>query len=289
MVSLIDRTNYFKTILSSDTNKYFYDFICKKSININIDKNLNETEKYFYIFINSFIQNDKKIFEKNFIELSTRKPNIDCAWIYNEQFIFTLICGIRKFAINKDWINEVIQTRSSDNEHLQQLNITYKNIINDNINSLDNLFEIVIVFSDLLNQPLLTNQLLNQTYLKISNNINLLDIKNDFFNLISIRAYDLIIVNKDTPDSIKISELKNFELVFIKRINIISDIVCILIFIGIIFCGYWIISINEWLKEPFYIITGILSFLGISLLFSKVSKRVKNLLFLILGYKNLIK
>lgn len=121
----------------------------------------------------------------------------------------------------------------------QAVNQTFRNILTNNLQSLDNLTEIIIVFLDLLNRPQLDNSQLNRAYISLSENHNLFESRNDFIISITIRAYDVILLSKDTLDAVEVVKMRGFKDLFRRRIAIIGDVIYIVIVVAFVF-----ISVN---------------------------------------------
>ena len=225
MVSLTERIGYNCLITDKPKITCFSDFVKGEAIAYIIPEGTNDTDKVYFALLKSISDNQKEEFLKVYQDFSRRKPSTENAWIHNEFLIFVLICGIEKYQVEKTWINEVIQVRSTGNQQYLAINQTFKNILSGNTQSTDNLTEIVIVFQELMNRPQLPKETLDKAYLSLSNNAKLMETKDDFLITISYRAFDIILLTKDTPDATEINRLKNFKTIFIKRILIFRDVI----------------------------------------------------------------
>lgn len=223
MVSLTERIGYNCTIEDKPKITCFNSFIKGESVSHLVPSGTNDTDKVYFASLQSISNNQKEEFVKVYQDFSRRKPSTENAWIHNEFLIFVLICGIEKYQIDKAWINEVIQVRSTGNKQYLAINQTFKNILSNNTQSTDNISEIVIVFLDIMNRPQLSKDILDRTYLAISNNTRLMDTKDDFLITMSFRAFDIILLTKDTPDAVEIAKLRDFRTIFLRRVNIATE------------------------------------------------------------------
>lgn len=163
--------------------------------------------------------------------------------------------------INKDWIISVLSIRKSQEVIQQQINITLKNIVTDNLKSNDNLLEIVIVFQNLQHQQMFEDKL-NELYSRIVNDKNLFERKQDFRTCLSLRALDIIICSKGFVDTGKNENLQRFSEIFLKRTRIIGTGFYWLIIGCLILSAIYFYIKNE---TAFSTVTNIFGFLGIGL------------------------
>lgn len=287
MVSIGDRIGYNCMIDDKPNITSFNGFLKGESINHVVPDGTNDTDRFYFAALKSISANRKHEFIEVYNDFSRRKPSTDSAWIHNEFLIFVLICGIEKFGINKTWINDVIKVRSTGNQQYLAINQTFKNILSGNTQSTDNIGEIVIVFLDILNRAQLPNENLNKTYLSISNNKELINTKDDFLLTMSFRAFDVIVVTKDTPDATEITNLRSFRTIFLKRIEILTNTIYFLVLsvfvIAIIKYSHRSLSFKEYISDlgsAFQI--GGLAFLA---LFKWIRKMINLFLLKMFGYR----
>ena len=287
MVSLIKNLEYYSSI----TDKYkilaFRDFLNNKKITIKLDPSNNEVDIIFINLISSFINNDKKQFLDDFNKINIRIPTSESVWVHDNFLIFVLICCVEKFEADRNWLKSVIQTRDCSNIEYQSINKTFTNILNNNLQSNENLYVIVIAFLHLLSRPNLSCEILDKIFIKISNDTKLLDSKNDFLIMITMMVFEIIIITKDTPDAVEISNLKKFKELFLRRILMIREIIYwILLTIFIILCFKFIREYNS-IKDYLTDLSIVFQIGGLALLvfFKWIRKKIELLLLKLLGYK----
>lgn len=290
MVSLI-HPEYIKQIEANWKTKLFYNFINEKPIDLN-DLSLDFNSKDNFIsFIKVVSKKNKVDFSKVYTDFSRRKPSEESPWLHDNFLIFTIIVGIAKFDIDKGWINKVFELRESKNKDLTPINTTFRNLINKNYSSKDNLFEVVFTFQELINVPIFPIDEINNLYNKLSSDISLLNIRDDFLKIIRLRAIDLIILNKEMPNTLEITLLKDFRTTFLKRIYLISKIIYIILVITLVVSIYIYQSKSKANQDFLNTINTILGIFGAGLLlFIKwITKRIREIILTILGYKKIYK
>ncbi len=286
MVSLTDRINYSNTNMDKPRITCFNNFVKGEVVNYVFPVDSSDTDKVYFSLIQSISNNNKDEFLKVYEEFSRRRPATENAWIHNEFLIFVLICGIEKYQLDKTWINEVILVRSTGNQQYLAINQTFRNILSDNTQSTDNINEIVIVFQELMNHPQLSKNILDKTYIKLSNSPSLIDSKDDFLITISIRAFDIILLTKDTPDATEITRLKEFKVIFQKRIKICREIIYYGLLIGFVILNLKYIhqyqSFRDYITDLSTVFqVGGLAFLA---LFRWIKKQLEILLLKLFGF-----
>lgn len=288
MVSIGSRIGYNSTIEDKPSITCFNAFMKGESINHVVPEGTNDTDRFYFAALQFISTNRKNGFIEMYNDFSRRKPSTDSAWINNQFLIFALICGIEKFNIDKVWINEVISVRSTGNKKFLAINQTFKNILSGNTQSNDNIGEIVIVFLDILNRPQLLNENLNKTYLAISNNTELMNTKDDFLLTMSFRAFDVIVVTKDTPDATEFTKLRSFKAIFLKRVEVASQVIYSLILLGLIAVIYKFIHISSNFRDFVSDLGLAFGIIGIAFIgaIKWIQKQLEKLLLKLFGYKN---
>ena len=290
MVPLIDKITYLKEFSDKPKILWFIRLLNGEK-NLDLFDTTNNTDQYYSQMISALSKNNKNDFEEGYNEFSKRKPSSETIWINDNFLIFILMLGIIRYNIDKTWIENVLTLRDNKNADFQKINQTFKNLLSGNINSMDNVFEIVISHLDFLNQPQLSKELLDSAYLHLSNQSDLLEKHNDFLVVMSLRAFDVIITTKDTPDAIEITSLKNFRQIFIKRINLISVLIygAILICIVVIIFKYY--QESKDFKDFVNDLGAVFSILGIAILaaIKYIRKGVKLMILSFFGYSKYFK
>lgn len=220
MVPLESRSKYLMELGQNPKLLAFYNMLYGKSIVIPPSQ-LSETDEIYYSMLEAIVTDNKNLFKIHFQKISKRTPSKDSVspFVHDDLLIFTLLVGVIKFALEKAWLRNVFSVRSTST-----ITSTFDALLNNNYQSRSNLCEIVIPFLELLNDHSLTTEYLNEAYLTISNSQNIFDSRHDFQTMLSLKAYDSIVLSRDSEGS-ELSRLKTFERRYTARIKILTLIV----------------------------------------------------------------
>jgi hypothetical protein len=290
MVSLENRITYSYRINESPKLSAFNNLLLNNDIVSPRKQDLNEYDEIYFEIVKAVHANDKDAFEYYYNKKSKSHPSKESPtpFVNDDFLIFCLLIGLKKFDLNKDWIKNILSIRSRS-----AITITFNNILNDNYNSNDNLYEIVLMYFQINNPDLITNELFNNAYKRIIKNDSLFDSKSDFQILCTLRAYDLIIELKDGSE---INLLKQFNSRFLKRIKLLSVFIQTLFVLILLYAITFALSniqgVNSFINN-YNLAMRIVSLFGLSLLSNTVSsirKKIYKISLSIFGYpKELIK
>lgn len=283
MVSVEERISYLNKIQQIPKIKLFSDLLNGKQC----DDNIANVDAAYIGFIDSLSNNNEQKFKEFYNDFSRKKPSNESLWINDDFLIFVLILGIVRYKIDRAWIKGAINARTTQKPEHLSINKTFSNILDDNFQSNDNLYEIVIVLQDFLNLAISTEHL-DDLYNRISNNINLYSSQNDFLVCLSMKAMDIIIISKGLPDNKEIANLRDFVALFQKRVKTISKVIYLLILFAII-----VLMLVFWEKyaEFFNSISVVFGLLGVGLLslIKWVQEKIYEFLLSVLGYSRIFK
>ena len=259
MVSLEDRFSYSSRIEESPKLTAFYNLLSGLPIVSPIQFS-NETEEIFYGIIQSIQQVKKKDFDLHYSKKSKSNPSKDSPtpFVNDDFLIFCLVLGVLKFKYDTGWIKSIIAIRNRN-----PITITLENILCENYFSKSNLPELVLMFLHLTNPDLISNDFLNDTYKRITENTKLFDSKNDIQIICSIKSFDLIIYYKEAREGNEIRLFNKFKAVFTKRIKILAWLVQTTLIVLILYSMVNFIAINPQAKAFFDSIGSALKILGL--------------------------
>ncbi len=287
MVSLENKSNFFSRINENQKLAAFNSFLLNRPIPKSINEDLNESEEIYYGVLNAIQANNHSNFESCYNRKNKSSPSKDSPspFVNDDFLIFSLIIGIIRFGFDREWIKKIISIRAKN-----PTTTTLENILNENYYSKSNLFEIVLMYLHLNDPSLINNDLLNNTFKSISENVKLFESKSDFQIICSLRAYDLIIELKEAPNGSTIDLLKKFNLRFLRRIKILTSITQAVLLIFFFYALIKLISYLPFLREFFEKydpVFTILSVLGLSLignLIPVVKKKLYDVTLRLFGY-----
>ena len=249
MVSIIQRLRYRDDLLDNQKIQVFCYFITGQDIPENLDFPV-EVDNFFYTFVKFFQSSNKEGFQKNYTELSRRRPSSDSPYVYDDYLAFIIVACLLKFDLDGRWMFEVLDIRKCSNLECQQLTTTFKNILRKNFNDKDNNRSVIITMQYLLNMEVLQETEIKAEFLFISNG-KLPIYKSDILNLVSYRAFDIIIVKANILENEHVSYLRNFEKRFLKRVKIMATWIYYIFCIALILSGGYAYFKNPTVKEMF--------------------------------------
>ena len=232
MVSIENKLSYLNGICESPKLLAFKQLLMGKAIAQYSGNDLSETDEIYFGIISALQSNDKSAFEKYYSKKSKSNPSKESSapFVNDDFLIFSIIMGVSKFKLDKSWIKYIVSIKSKN-----PVTTTLGNLLAENYYSTSNLPEIVLMFLQQINQSLITNDFLNSTFKRISENTSLLENKSDFQILCAIHAYNSIVLLKEAPEGSEIQLLKTFDSRFVKRMKVLSWVPLTGIFIGLIF------------------------------------------------------
>lgn len=280
----IERSLYIAEIATNEKLVAFFSLLKSDLISLPSLTNLPETDQVYFKLIQFIQTNNKSEFISSYQILSKRSPSKDNPppFVYNDLLIFTLVCGIIKFEVDKKWLKGILEIRNRNS-----LTTTFENILNKDWFSNSNLPEVVISVMSVLENSTYTDQYLNEAYKKIvSYEPNYYN--SDFLKLSVINSCEVILLLKNVSESGEFSILKKFESKFIKRIKFLAIVLYNSIVIATLIGIMKLISLFPDLKDIFERTGLVLGVLGVGLLGSNLLPFVKtwltNILMLAFGF-----
>jgi len=260
MVSLKNKTDYSLRIKESPKLSAFNNLLLNKAIVLPKKQDLNDSDEIYFGLVNAIHTKEKSTFENYYNKKNKSHPSKESPspFVNDDFLIFCLIVGISKYGLDKSWIKNIVSIRSRN-----AITITLENILNENYYSKSNLSEIVLMYFQINNPSLITNDFLNNAFKSINENTALFESKSDFQILCSIRAYDLIIELKEAPDGSEINLLKQFNSIFLKRINLFSWFIQTTFLVALLYSAIELISFTPATKEFFDKIGSVLKLFGL--------------------------
>lgn len=285
MVSLIERNSYVSDLRRNPRFEQFISFIHHSTVE-NIEYEI-EIDRLFNNILLSIKQSNKQLFSKVYSQISERQPNKNSPILHDDLLLFILIIGSIKFKSDSNWLIRTIRSRESSEGEGVLIKNTFLSILNGNYKNKENLFQIIIVIENLLSLELISWEEKSDFYEKITS-AELALFKTDFLNIISLRAYDLVIIEGDKSATSTFAFLSSFEKRFLKRTKIISNTIYFFLVITVA-TVLIIFAINPKYKNIIDEIFPILGAIGISIL-SLVSRKklipfFENGIKLLFGYK----
>ena len=278
MVSLDEKQIHKSNLISTDKAKVFEDFISGRKVS-HYDFKV-KADLFLFDSIKAFQDDDKILFVKKFTQFSKRNFKVDTPFVHDNYLVFVVVLCSIKFNIGKNWIIRLLKVRDSKNDESKLMDISFKNLLNNNFNNSENSNSIILVAEYLLDTYKLDNQYIKNEYNLITNT-SFSFYKDDVLNLLTLRAYDLIILRSLVDDNNEITFLKLFEKNFISKVTLLSKQLYISLWIILVGTAFYFYLTNEAVKKWFGevdVIFAVFTVFGLSLggFFSR--KKVVNFL-----------
>lgn len=168
---------------------------------------------------------------------------------------------------------------------------TFGNLVDENYQSTSSLPELTLVFMNLQDTLEIPEEILRTACSSIVQNQRLFDGKSDFLSLISIRAFELLIVWSSLSENGEFFKLKRFEVKFTAKTRVIARFVyacfLVLFFVGGVKGISHLVEMNPSLSPMLNWIGWIQGVLGLGLagLFGAFRVKVEDVIQSTLGYK----
>lgn len=231
-----EKSNYLQKFESGNDFCFFKEFLRKREL----EKPSGEGSsvlRMLYALATNETSELTSIIEDN----SAKYPTEDSPYIYKDLQVFLFICVTKKFSLSHDWIIRFVENRKSAEPEKNAITKTFRNLLSNNLDSTDNLFEIVIVYKNIIGSEETNETFLNETYEKLSN-MDFPFYNSDFLNLVALKSIDFIVTSKELTSFRDSKHLRTFAEKFDKRINQVAiSIFCFiafLLFLPLFYVGY---------------------------------------------------
>jgi hypothetical protein len=282
MVPLIYRHDYFDEIKVNPKLKSFLDLTTAQHV-VRPTGNLREVDETYYALQEALSQNSKADFDGAYSKISKRKISADslAPFIHDDALIFTLLLGITRYNISRAWINEVLDARTPSD-----ITATFKSISRQDYFNRSNLPQIILPFVKLLDGQTLSEDYINESYRRLTSQNEVQKERSDFLKILSINAFDAIILSKSTEGG-EYDKLKKFEKVFLVRVSWIASTFYYVILAAAIWGLHKVLIMVPWLNEWTTFITMIFGVCGITVpLFTKLRGKLRLIFEKLLGHDN---
>lgn len=194
MVSLEQRGEYLKGILVNEKFLIFYNFLVSNGTSV-IGESMPPSDVIddsFRDILMAICNSNSQDFQKHYSQYSSRTPSPTSPFVNDDFLLFSLIIGVKKFGLSQEWVEKVLQARKCTSPDCNQTLTTFKNILLQNYNSLDNHLGIILIVQNILNNDLLLPANKAKLYTGITSSM-FPSKRSDFLNIVELRAYDLLI------------------------------------------------------------------------------------------------
>jgi len=266
MVSIETKSDFFASLRIQPQTAIFADWLWGLQISAPSSNNFSNANNAAHAAMYSIQANKKDIIEKAYQTLCLRMPNKDTPYIFNDILIFSFVCAVIKFGLDKRWLENVCNIRlNADDSEVRTITQSYLDILSDKQANLRGYCEIVIVYNYLFGNAVGKEQILNKTYSLLSS-MTFPFYRSHFLNAIALRAMDLIVCEKRLDDVHKYEAAMAAQHSFNRQTNFVARATWFFILISVAVFSISVIvhAFQESNFEHFNRIVMIFSFLGIS-------------------------
>lgn len=187
MVSLEAQAAYWQPLRANSFTSFFLEFLDGKAgltpPALNASDTLN-TASNLLIYVQ---QGDSAAATALYQKLSARQARPDSEWIHNDYFVFALVCAVRKFQLNSQWLRQVLHHRPSSEQEQRLINKTFDNIIAGNYNAREDYHQISVVCQLVTHQEQFDVERLHKMFAYLWRN-PFPYFESEFLNILSLRA-----------------------------------------------------------------------------------------------------
>jgi len=163
-----------------------------------------------------------RFFSELYTDIVRRRPKSESEWVYNDILLFALTLGVKKFELERDWLEDVLSIRlERSQEESRSVAQTYMDLIKDNFENTSNHQPLMIVMKNSLDLAIGNTESLNSTYQSLTQR-EFPYSKVAFLNLICLKAFDIIVLSKGLIDIQRQKAIEKFVVKFNKRITQIA-------------------------------------------------------------------
>ncbi|ATP56487.1 hypothetical protein CPT03_08380 [Pedobacter ginsengisoli] len=185
--------------------------------------------------------NDDQNALKYYTIFNKRQPTKDSHWIYDNYVLFAIVCTVRKFNFDTQWIRNVISISYNGADSInKRIKDTFRNILAENYNAKGDFHQVSLVYQYLANDGHYQNEAIN----KMFHHLWLKSFpffEEDFLNVLSIKAIEIAFSKKALLTDREFYYLNGFVPSFNARADLFAKIFSRLIIIGLIALVFYVI------------------------------------------------
>lgn len=187
MVSLEAQSAYWQPLRANAFTSFFLDFLDEKpglaAPVLNASDTLN-TASNLLVYVR---QADAVAATSLYQKLSARQARPDSEWIHNDYFVFALVCTVRKFQLDSQWLRQLMGHRPSSESEQRIINKTFDNIIAGNYNAREDYHQISVICQLITHQEQLESERLHKMFAYLWRH-PFPYFESEFLNIVSLRA-----------------------------------------------------------------------------------------------------
>lgn len=247
MVSLDTKSTFWQPLRANPLVGFFLSFLDGKTTAVLPALNASDTLNAAVHLLVYVRDNDRAGATALYQTLVARQVYPNSEWIHNDYFVFALVCAVRKFQFDSQWVRQVLHTRPNVENEKRQINKTFENIIAGNYNAREDYHQISLVCQIIIGQEGFDAERMHKMFAYLWRH-TFPFFESDFLNIISLRAIQSAFEAKGllNPDQRFIVE--QFAEKFSNRVTLISKIVVYPLYTAAI--SALIVGAAIWAEKP---------------------------------------
>jgi len=189
----------------------------------------------------SLKSNDEEKAIKYYTIFNKRQPTKESHWIYDNYILFAIVCTVRKFKLDAQWIRNVINiSYNGADQTNKKIKDTFKNILAENYNAKGDFHQISLLYQYLANDGHYQNEAINKMFHHLWVK-TFPFFEEDFLNVLSIKAIEIAFSKKALLNEREFYYLNGFVPSFNARADFIAKMFARFIIIGLITVVFYVL------------------------------------------------
>lgn len=223
MVSLEAQAAFWLPLRANTFIDFFLDFLDGKTTLVPPALNPSDTLSAAVNLL-VYVRNDDQAAATSLYQtLVARQVYPNSEWIHNDYFVFALVCAVRKFHFESQWVRQVIHARPNVESEKRQTNRTFENLIAGNYNAREDYHQISVVCQLITHQECFDNERFHKMFAHLWRH-PFPFFESDFLNIISLRAIRAVFEAKGLLDPTQRFVAEQFATKFLSRVVLLSRV-----------------------------------------------------------------
>ena len=223
MVSLEAQSAYWQPLRANAFTSFFLDFLDEKPGLVAPALNPSDTLNTSINLLVYVRQADTVAATSLYQKLSARQSRPDSEWIHNDYFVFALVCTVRKFQLDSQWLRQLMGHRPNSDSEQRLINKTFDNIIAGNYNAREDYHQISVICQLVTHQEQLEAERLHKMFAYLWRH-PFPYFESEFLNIVSLRAIKVSFEAKGLLNPEQRFVTEKFAAHFLARVAVISKV-----------------------------------------------------------------
>ena len=263
MVSLEERSAYIAQLRGEGIPGFFIDLLESKQVvpPALIQSDTRSLACNIFAFVRS---NDMARCSELYGVLARRKPSKETEWIYNDYFIFSILCAVKKFNLPFGWLKEILSLRGSVvDEEKRYINDSFKNILAGNVNIRGDYHQISLVYQFITEAEEYDEGRINKMFRHLWRS-SFPFFNSTFLNIVSLKAIEIAFESKSMGNPDKLYSTDKFIKQFLAKTATVANTTAYIMYYTVI--GLLIVAALYYPEEKYIkMILSVLALFGVGI------------------------